>query len=391
MAHDNNTNSNKCKAEKGADGRQLAEDVNGKDSSGNSDDATSNDGCDVGRMVLGVHLGGNLGEETILGHGVEHAGLGQEQDHEHRRQTSNGTHSNKGREPRKANLLSGIGDRMGNTKLGVGHHARDNQAHSHVQHGAHGQRPKDTDGEVTLGVFGLLAGGGNCVKSDEGKEYGCGCLKHTCETVAAKAALVCRHEGRPIVRVDLGRACNDKHNDDHELNHHNASVEPCRLLGAKAQNGRDEKDNDDGRQTDVVTGGVETLGLRVPCEGRLCPLGVEVHVEDCFQKGLEVCVPAHSHGRSTHGVFENHRPTVEPCGKLTHCCVNVSEGAARNRNHSTQLGVAQACKSRSKRGNDEGKHDGWAGVLCRCSTSNDENTRTNDASNTQHHKVQAAK
>ena len=82
------------------------------------------------------------------------------------------------REPGHADDVDGLGDRVRDVELGVGHQARHHGRHQHIEDRADHERAENADRHVALRQFGFLRGGRDGVKADEGEEHDRGAAHH---------------------------------------------------------------------------------------------------------------------------------------------------------------------------------------------------------------------
>ena len=174
------------------------------------------------------------------------------------------------------------------------------------------------------------------------------------------------HERRPVLGLHVGDADDDEEQDRRELHRHHRRVEARALAHADDEQHGDEDDDDHRRQ-------IESAPAAVP--GAAAIHAGSVHAEPS-EDPLEVAAPPDRHRHRSHRIFEDQVPTDHPREHLAERCVSVGVGAAGNRNHRRELGVAERGEAAGQSGRDVGEHDRRArpdsplpfrsGRRCRC-------------------------
>ena len=234
-----------CK--EGTDRCQVGKERDGQESSGGGDEETREGGGDDGGLVLGVELGGELGEETVDGHGEEDTGLTEQEDQHDRDQTGQDTDLTEDGEPA---LTRGRGDDLEGSvtdTLAGNHGVVDDAQHDDrggdVEDCAEDQTEADTDGKITLGVTGLLGCSRDGVETDKGKEDNRRSTKDTRSTKLTKGTLVWGDERVIVHLLDRLAGAKDKDKDDKDFDDDQDVVDTSRGLDTSAEDESQEKDN----------------------------------------------------------------------------------------------------------------------------------------------------
>ena len=103
-------------------------------------------------------------------------------------------------------------------------------------------------------------------------------------------------------------------------------------------------------------------GARHDLEGRVVPLPRDVPAEEP-QDPVEVLAPGDGDRGRADGVFEHQVPADDPRHQLAHRRVGVGVGAARDRNHRRELGVAEAGERAAEAGDEERERHRRAGAI----------------------------
>jgi hypothetical protein len=111
---------------------------------------------------------------------------------------------------------------------------------------------------------------------------------------------------------------------------------------------------------------------------------------EIMQDRHHIAGPADRHGRGRDPVFENQQPAHDPGENLAQGAVGIGVGRTRHRHGRGQFGVAQARQRTGDAGDDEGKHDGGAGIGRGDLAGQNENARTDDGPDTEAHQVDGA-
>src|SRR4051794_13886595 len=98
---------------------------------------------------------------------------------------------------------------------------------------------------------------------------------------------------------------------------------------------------------------------------------------------VEVLRPANSYSSSAKCILQNKIPTYYPGNKLTHGCIRICVGTARNRYHTGKLGIAQTGKGTAKSGYGKRDSNCRTGMTTGCSSRSYENAGANDSSDAQ--------
>ncbi|RUP45931.1 hypothetical protein BC936DRAFT_147552 [Jimgerdemannia flammicorona] len=231
-SEDENADVDEEEGEEGADGGHVPKQVDGQQGAKEGCDNSRDDGGDVGGLEAWVELGKDGGQETVLRHGVEDAGLAEEKNEHNGCQTGEGTEGDDDEQP----LLSrgGSGDSDGSRDVEILDESDDD-----VENGADNEGADDANGEVTRWVPGLEGGSGNGVKTDVGEEdLLCGGEDPSDAKVVPVAVGRGRDEGLPVLGIDpLGRTEN-KDEDDDQLQDDDDIIDHGGLADADRQDDR---------------------------------------------------------------------------------------------------------------------------------------------------------
>ena len=158
--------------QQGADRHQFAQQADREHARDHRGHQAGDDGGDVRRPELRVHLAEHRREQAVARHGEEDARLAHEHHQHHRGEAGDGADVDEEAEPRerRPGLLDGDEHRVRHVELGVVRQAGHDQRHEDVEHRADGQRAEDADRQVALRVLGLLRRGGDRVEPDVGEE-----------------------------------------------------------------------------------------------------------------------------------------------------------------------------------------------------------------------------
>jgi len=138
-----------------------------------------------------------------------------------------------------------------------------------------------------------------------------------------------------------------------------------------------------GRLTTADRGGLMVLQGRIGERRR--------HVNpDLLHERREVSRPSHRHGGSAEQVLEDQVPPDNPGDEFTERRIPIGVGAAGDRYHARELGVAQTREKASKSGHNKREDDRGPRVLRRRGSGQYENTRADDGTDAQGREVQGA-
>jgi hypothetical protein len=231
------------------------------------------------------------------------------------------------------------------------------------------------DRDVALGVPGLLGVGADRVEADVGEEDVGGAGE------GAVPALLGVEEGVPVRRVDVARADRDHEQHDAELQQHDRGVEAGALADADHQDdGQQERDHrrrqveDDRDRADVPSGGDDVGGRAHRIDGER---GRQVQIEEGEER-LEIVRPPVRHRARRDRVLEHQVPADDPGEELAEGGVGVGVGAARDRNHRRELGVAERRERAADAGQHEREHQRRSGVVAGGETRHHEDAGADD-------------
>ena len=109
-----------------------------------------------------------------------------------------------------------------------------------------------------------------------------------------------------------------------------------------------------------------------------------------MQQRDDIARPADGDGGGAHGVFEDQVPADDPGEDLAQRRVSIGVGAARDRHHRGELGVAQADEGAGDAADDEREHDSGAGIVRRRRAGEHEDAGADDAADTERRNAQRA-
>ena len=110
-----------------------------------------------------------------------------------------------------------------------------------------------------------------------------------------------------------------------------------------------------------------------------------------LQDFAEVARPADGHGGGGDGIFQDQVPADDPGDQFADARVGIAIRAAGAADGAGQLGVAQGGEGAGGTGENEGQHDGRAGMLGRDHAGEHEDARADDAADAEHGQVESAK
>ena len=189
--------------------------------------------------------------------------------------------------------------------------------------------------------FTFLGRGRDRIETDVGKENN-GAAGHDSGKSGGS-------ERRPVGRIDQHAAHDQKSENRADLDQHHHVVGPGRFLhAADQQQGQDKNDQ--------KAGHVEVRARPMPRRPhRTRPLVGQVDAEG-RQLCLGVSAEANRHGNVADHIFQDQIPADDPGKNFTQSRVGIGVGAAGDRNHRSQFGVAQARKAARDR--HQQKRDG---------------------------------
>ena len=193
-----------------------------------------------------MHLGEPVGQQPVLGHGVEDPGLAHEHDQDDGAQARDGAQLDDGPQPEqpRAGGVHAHGHGIRHQELVVLDDAGQDQGHEDVEHRADRQGTQDADGHVLLRVLRLLGRGGDRVEADVGEEDDPGPAQDAAPAVMAEMAVVGRDEGHPILGMDVLDAEGDEEQDHADLGDDDDVVEVGGFLDADDQQSGDDRDDE---------------------------------------------------------------------------------------------------------------------------------------------------
>ena len=163
---------------------------------------------------------------------------------------------------------------------------------------------------------------------------------------------------RVVRRVHESPANHDHHQDDRHLQHHDHAVDERRFLGAANQQRGEQEEDDDGRDIDDAMHAADGICL----ERGMTPLIGDVHAHH-LERLVEVLAPRDRDRRRADGVLEHEVPADDPGHQLAHRRVRIGVGAAGDRDHRRELGVAEAGEGAAEAGDHEREGHRRTGAL----------------------------
>ena len=216
--------------------------------------------------------------------------------------------------------------------------------------------------------------------------------------------------GTPISRVHVAQAQADDKQDDCDLDHHDGRIEAGAFFDPHHENGRDHQSDDEGRHIhsdfhakqvrrmqqimrafeqlrrlhphdlgDFIEKGLGARNersicrlrhlagdnlLRLPQPGPVVVGQPKRHLDMQDIEQLDKVVgPAGRNRARAHGIFEGQVPADNPGKDLTQGGIGIGVGTARQRNHGREFRIAKCREGATQSGENEGKHQGGAGVV----------------------------
>ena len=189
-------------------------------------------------------------------------------------------------------------------------------------------------GRSRFGFLALLGRGGDGVEADVREEHD-GPGRHD-------PGPAVRRERRPVLGLHEGGAGDDEEQHRRDLDRDHHRVEARALADADHQQHGD-------RQHDQHRGQVDEGPRRGARRGGHPGRQIEAEARE---DALEVAAPADRHGHRADRVLEDQVPADDPGDDLAERRVGVGVGAARDRDHRRELGVAQ----RGEAAGEPGQH-----------------------------------
>ncbi len=399
---------NDGEGEEGADIDQFSQLVDGQEGRHDGGESTEGDGGNPGGAEFGMDGGGPLGQEAILGHGVEDAGLAEEHDEHDGGEAEDSADFDKDGAPGDAGGIDGEGYGSGDVQRLVVDQAGEHERDRDIEDGADDERAKDADGHVALRVLGLLSGSGDGVKANVSEEDG-RCSTRDAEEAEVSVAIGWRDEGVPVGGSDLWvmeeeePADGEKDADDAELDDDDGGVEICRLLDADNEHRGNEEHDDDGEEVeeagDVFQADIADTGG----QGRFAQPDALVFDEDIaggggergreddaelLEEAVEVAGPTGCDGGGTEGVFENKVPADDPGDEFAEGGIAVGVGGAGDGDDGGELRIAEAGEGAGEASEDKAKGDGGTRVESSGLAGEGEDSGTDDSADSESDEVQ---
>ncbi|RUS19920.1 hypothetical protein BC937DRAFT_86714 [Endogone sp. FLAS-F59071] len=206
---------NEKKSEKGANRRHIAEEIDREKSRKDGGDDTSNDSGNVGGLEPRVYVCEEIGEETILSHGVKDAGLAKIKDKYDGGEAGESAEGDDNEKPCLTRGGRGDGDGSGGEAEG------DNEG------------ADDADRKIARRIFGLEGCGSDGIETDVGEEDLLRAGEYASDAKIVPIAVgVGRDEGLPVLGVDPFRGAKDENHDDDEFDDDDRVIYKCSLTNA---------------------------------------------------------------------------------------------------------------------------------------------------------------
>src|SRR5713226_4736322 len=156
-----------------------------------------------------------LGQQTIVGHGVEDASLPQKHDQHHAGESSECAEGDDVGGAGQSSIQESAGDGGFDVDFAPGHHAGQHGSDQNVEDGADHQRSNNSYGQIALRVLGFLGGGGDRIKSDVGEED----ISRACADAGESHGGKCVPVSAPVAGAQVAEAQSDdeqhhRHLDD---------------------------------------------------------------------------------------------------------------------------------------------------------------------------------
>ena len=223
--------------------------------------------------------------------------------------------------------------------VGDRHDPGEDGGHRDVEDRADDERGDDADRQVAAGVLGLLRRGRDGVEADVGEEDD--------RPRGHDPGPAVGRERRPVLGLHELEAGEQEEEHGGQLDRDHGRVEARALADADHQQGGDRQHDQHRGEVDHRAG----HGAR----GRAHP-GRQVPAE-AGQDALEVAAPADRDGHGPDRVLEDQVPADRPRDDLAERRVGVGVGAAGDRDHRRELGVAESREGAGEPGRHVGDRD----------------------------------
>jgi len=184
---------------------------------------------------------------------------------------------------------------------------------------------------------------------------------------------------------DVHRAEADEQADHCDLDRDDHRVDEGGLGDADVQQPGDHRDDQYRRQVEQFAGGDELAVL--PGDRRGGQRLGEGQVQGAGEETEQVGRPAHRHRGGGEQVLQYQAPADEPGHAFAQGGVGIRIGAAGNRHHRREFGVAQAGEGAGQAGEHERQHDRGAGVVGRGLAGDDEDAGADHRAHAQQDQV----
>ena len=238
VAQNHYRNADNDEGQQRADVHHLSDVVDRRDAAHDRGEQADEHSVLVGGAKLGVHRSEELfGQQAVVGHRVEYAGLAEKHDQHDAREASKRPQGDDVRRRGKAAIQKSACDGRFDVNVLPMNHARQHTGHGNVKNRADEQGNDDADGKIALGILGFLSGCGDGVKSDI-------CEKDV-RGASPDAGKTHRRERMPVVapvgKVDVVDSQTDDEEHDRHFDGHDGGIEASALFDADDQDRRDDQ------------------------------------------------------------------------------------------------------------------------------------------------------
>ena len=330
FAHHHHRRADNHEGQQSPDAHQFPHDTQGQQATGQGHASPRQRRAFVGRPEARVDVAKSLGEQPVMSHGIEHAGLAQHHHQDDRGRAEQRADFDDGRKPHaRGRRIDGEGQRIRHIQLPEGRQTRQNQNHGNVKHGANPERTQDANRHVALRVSRFLRGRGDRVKPNVGEEDDPRPSQHSRQAELAEGALVRRQERVPVGAIYIKGADHNEHHDDAKLHHHDQAVEVRGFTDADDEQRRDQDHDESCRQIEVgANHGAVRQHHRLP--GTLAQFRGKRQVQGPLQERNQVARPADGYGGGADRIFQNQVPADDPGQKLSDGDIRIGVGTPRH-------------------------------------------------------------
>src|SRR5258708_31439950 len=236
-------------------------------------------------------------------------------------------------------------------------HTTKDVGEEYEKNGANYQRAENTDRHVTLRIFRLLGCRRNRVEADKCEKDDSGCTENAQQAPVVVGYALRRHVGgwsrykRCVIgRVHEPPTDTDNQNDDRYFQNNDEAIEQGRFFCSLDEKGGQKQQNEKGWNIDNSARSSHAL------ERGVTPLIRNAKAKP-VKHAVEVFAPGNGDRGGADSVLQHEIPADNPSYQLSHGCVGVGIGAARDRNHGSELGVTKPGKGATDHGDNKGEGD----------------------------------